>query len=277
VEDAGREVEYLVCNRCGHVYQSPRMTRDELLAFYTRTYRELRQGTDEPVPKDLLIQAARARHTVRQISGWIPAVSRHLDVGSSSGAFLEAVRDRWGGQGVGVEPGEAYSRFSRARGWRVYPSRDKVVQAGEAPFDLVTAMHVLEHLPDPVKTLTELRRELMTPEALLLIEVPNLAEHEALELAHAHAFTLASARDAVQRAGFRILWARCHGGFRSPVLRLYATVLARRADEASKARTFPLAAGRTRLSRRIGSAQRRVFTRFLPDWTWQSPEKALEG
>src|SRR5574342_414895 len=77
VEDAGREVEYLVCNRCGHVYQSPRMTRDELLAFYTRTYRELRQGTDEPVPKDLLIQAARARHTVRQISGWIPAVSRH--------------------------------------------------------------------------------------------------------------------------------------------------------------------------------------------------------
>ena len=222
------------------------------------------------------MQTARARLTVGLVGHHLRLVSRHLDLGSSSGALLEAVRDRFRSQGVGIEPGEIYRRHAVARGLRVFPSQAQLVEAGEAPFDLVTAMHVLEHLPDPIQTLVDLRRQHMNPEGFLLIEVPNLAEHEALELAHLQAFTRSSLRDTAERAGFRVLWVRCHGSFRSPVLRLYITLLAQPANHAQVRRYPPFAARRSRLARSLGVAKRRFFTRHFPDWTWQSPERTFE-
>ncbi|HLC06290.1 MAG TPA: class I SAM-dependent methyltransferase [Anaerolineales bacterium] len=252
------------------------MSPNEMEAFYSSGYRLLQQGTEEPTEKDLLTQKARALGTIAMTAGRLPSVSRHLDLGSSSGALLEAVRDRFRCEGVGIEPGESYRRYSLARGLRVLPDLTDAIDVAEEPFDLVTAMHVLEHLPDPLKTLAQLRTRHMKPGAFLLVEVPNLAEHPCLEIAHVQAFAASSLKDAVRRAGFQVVWTRCHGGVRSPILRLYITLLARVIDRPSTGRYLPFAAHRTRVSRRIGVAKREFFTRLYPDWTWQSPEKALE-
>ncbi len=109
-----------------------------------------------------------------------------------------------------------------------------------------------------------------------MVEVPNLAEHQCLELAHLQAFTASSLKDAARRAGFHVEWVRSHGSFRSPILRLYVTLLARAVDKQTVRPYLPFAAARTRMSRRIGIVKREFFTRHYPDWTWQSPEKALE-
>lgn len=252
------------------------MGPEEVESFYAAAYRRLQQGTPDPIAKDLQAQAARAVVTVGLAGERLRGAARHLDIGSSSGALLEAFRDRIGCTGVGIEPGEAYRNFSRKRGLRVYRSREELAEAGEARFDVVTAMHVLEHVPEPVDALRTYRSNHMEPGSLLLVETPNLADHQAFELAHLHAFTAASLADAVGQAGFDVLWTRVHGGYRSPVLRLYITVLARASTEPSRRRVFPLAALRSRLGRRIGVAKREFFTRRYPDWTWQSPEKMLE-
>jgi SAM-dependent methyltransferase len=251
------------------------MTQSELEDFYRGEYRLHQGGSEGPTEKDLLVQAARARMTARLVGRLLPPVSHQLDLGSSSGALLETFRGHFGCEGVGIEPGEAYRHYSRERGLRVYENLAEVAEAKEGPFDLVTAMHVLEHLPDPVQSLARIRERIMTPEAYLLVEVPNLAEHAALERAHLHAFTPHSLKDAVQQAGFRVVWRRVHGSFRSPVLRLYITVLAHSADAAPPLRHLPLAGPRTRLGRRMGTAKREFFTRRFPDWTWRSPESAM--
>ncbi len=46
-----------LCLDCGLVYQSPRMTGDELETFYQEEYRQLYQGTPGPTDKDLKIQS----------------------------------------------------------------------------------------------------------------------------------------------------------------------------------------------------------------------------
>lgn len=252
------------------------MGQDELESFYAAEYRLLQQGTPDPIERDLRAQAARAVVTVGLAGERLRGAARHLDIGSSSGALLEAFRDRIGCTGVGIEPGEAYRNYSLKRGLRVYRSREELAEAGEAPFDVVTAMHVLEHVPEPVDELRTYRTKHMRPGSLLLVETPNLADHQAFELAHLHAFTADSLADTAGRAGFEILWTRVHGGYRSPVLRLYITVLARASTDPSGRRTFPLAALRSRLGRRIGIAKREFFTRHYPDWTWQSPERVLD-
>jgi 2-polyprenyl-3-methyl-5-hydroxy-6-metoxy-1,4-benzoquinol methylase len=156
VQDGGREVGYQVCRHCGHVYQSPRMSPEDLASFYAMGYREHRQGTESLTAKDLAMQAARARLTVVLLGRRVRQVARHLDLGSSSGALLEAVRDGFGSQGVGVEPGEISAVRGGARAASL-PSQTKLTEAAE-PVDLVTAMHVLEHLPDPIQTLIDIRR-----------------------------------------------------------------------------------------------------------------------
>jgi 2-polyprenyl-3-methyl-5-hydroxy-6-metoxy-1,4-benzoquinol methylase len=253
------------------------MTEDELKAFYAREYRLTRQASEGPTEKDLAMQVARARVTLGLIATRIPAAARHLDLGSSSGALMEAFQRHFGSTSVGVEPGEAYLNYSRGRGHRVYHSLESLSEAGEPLFDVVSVMHVLEHLPNPVGSLVELREKYMTSRGLLLVEVPNLADHQSFELAHLHAFTASTLTDCLARAGFRKVWARTHGSFRSPVLRLYITLLARVTDTPSPTRPFPFPALRHRLLRRLGSAKREFFTRHYPDWTWQSPEKVIEG
>jgi hypothetical protein len=271
--DAWGDITYQLCGVCGLVYQSPRPNQPDLERFYAGDYRRVHQETEEPTRKDLAMQAARAAATLAWIRPQIARVDRHLDVGSSSGALLAAVRHAYGSAGVGVEPGEAYRRYSRGAGFRVYSSLEELDRSREPGFDLLTIMHVLEHLPDPVDSLRGLRERHAAPGALLVVEVPNLFEHAALERAHMTAFSPSSLRAAVARAGFDVVASQAHGSFRSPILRLFLTVAARaRAGDRPPPRIRSSPVG-VRLGRRLGAAKRRLLTRLLPDWTWQDPER----
>lgn len=251
------------------------MDAGELEKFYEREYRVLSQQSEEPTKKDLVMQQQRARETLEMIEKDLSKVSRHLDIGSSSGALLEEIRLKYGSAAVGIEPGDAYRRFSQEKGFEVLASLSALSDQTKR-FDLVTIMHVLEHLRDPVETLSEIRVDHMSPDGYLLIEVPNSFEHEALEVAHLFAFTPLSLQETVRQSGFEVIWTKTHGGFRSPVLKLYITLLARpskRTEQKGAPLTLPwLIAAR----RSLGKFKRILFTRFLPDWTWQAPQSLWE-
>ncbi len=130
------------------------------------------------------MQDARARAVLGIVQLHLSAVTRHLDVGSSSGALLLRYQEQYGGASVGVEPGEAYRRFSKPQGQKVYTSLDALTDADEALFDLISMLHVIEHVEDSVHTLRALHESRMRPGGYLLLEVLNLIEHERLELSH---------------------------------------------------------------------------------------------
>jgi hypothetical protein len=246
------------------------MDRSQLQSFYQQGYRTLYQETEEPTKKDLVMQEERARETLQMIREDVDHVYRHLDIGSSSGAFLQATRNTYDCEIIGIEPGDLYRQFSQARGIEVYASLDELPETHRS-FDLVSMMHVLEHLDNPVTTLSRLRMELMNSNDYLLLEVPNLLEHEALEMAHLFAFTQGTLCETVRRSGFEVIWSKAHGGFRSPIIKLYITLLARVPD--NTARQLPIHARHRAIAirRRFGKYKRAFFTRLLPDWTWQSP------
>ncbi len=272
IEESGQIIAFHICRRCGLVYQSPRMDESELEQFYEREYRIQRQETEDPIEKDLRMQDARARAVLGLIQGHLPQVTRHLDVGSSSGALLTRFQEQYGCESFGVEPGEAYRHFSQSRTLMIYPSLEILTEANEAPFDLISMMHVLEHVVDPVQTLRSFRESRMEPGGYLLLEVPNLIDHECLELSHLFAFTQSTLRETVRQAGFHVLWSKAHGSFRSPILNLYITLLAQAESDPQlpiKIRSNPIG---VKIWRRLGKLKRRFFTQRYPDWTWQAPE-----
>jgi SAM-dependent methyltransferase len=262
----GREVKNRVCLDCGLVYQSPRMTQAESVAFYAEEYRLLQEGSLDPTTRNAAIQKARASSLFNFIQPALPALSRHLDIGCSMGILLQYFQDRYHNQAVGVEPGEAHRIHAHKEGLTVYASLEDLEKAGETRFDLVSMSHVLEHIPDPVGYLTHLRECILIPAGWLLLEVPNLYAHDSFEVAHLIAFSPHTLREVLLRSGFEIVKFKKHGRPNSAFLPLFLTALCRPTQQ-SETRSIRPERGVT-LKRRIGMLWRRILARLFPQRAW---------
>jgi SAM-dependent methyltransferase len=94
-----------------------------------------------------------------------------LDVGSGTGEVLMAARDRgWATQGV--EPERSSAEMAGERGLDVEIAYLEEAGLPERSYDVVSAFHVLEHVPDSQAFLRSLSRW-ARPGGYVTIEVPN--------------------------------------------------------------------------------------------------------
>lgn len=132
-----------------------------------------------------------------------------LDFGAGEGHFVNALRE----MGVGAE-GIETSPPGRAAARRMYDLELHVDLRADlqGQFQLVTLIHSLEHVPDPVRTLTNLKAAL-NPDGMVFIEVPHAGSvdiwwprrrREILDLpVHLYHFVPATLARVVERAGLR--------------------------------------------------------------------------
>lgn len=263
----GQWVISRVCQHCGLVFQSPRMEQEELQAFYASQYRQVYQGEAGPTDKDLFVQRGRAKSLLEFTRTAVLQVNAMLDIGSSAGILLQVFREEFDCRVTGIEPGDSYRDYARNQGIDVFPDLDSLAAAREVRFDLVSMAHVLEHLPDPVHYLAELRQQWLKPGGWLLVEVPNLYCHDSFEVAHLTAFSAHTLQQTLEQAGFVVSSLEAHGRPRSSLLPLYLTVLAK----AEKATTAPGAVVPERqvaFKRRWGMLRRKILQRLLPQRAW---------
>jgi SAM-dependent methyltransferase len=264
----GQPVENRVCQDCGFVFQSPRMTASETNDFYAADYRKLYQGSSDPNPKDLAVQEQRAESLAAFTKKHVKQVARVLDVGCSAGLLMQAFNHNFGCNPVGIEPGNAYRAVAEKTGFKTYASLQEMKTAGEALFDLISMAHVLEHIPDPLAYLIALREQYLTPDGCLLLEVPNLYMHDSFEVAHLSSFSAHSLRRMVAKAGFEVVSMEKHGRPRSNILPYYLTVLCCPAIKKTRSSQRPERA--VRFKRRMGLLYRRVMSHLFPALSWKS-------
>jgi len=265
--DAGED-RYLICKKCGLVFQSPRLTEEDLDAFYASQYRLFMQGSEEPIEKDLKIQRARAQHLLDFIRPKVPNISSCLDIGSSTGVLLKKIKETYGCKVLGIEPGDAYRRFSQSIEIPAIDSLEALEQGWEGTFDLIIMAHTLEHLGDPVSALMDLRERWLSPKGFLLVEVPNLYGHESLELAHLTAFTQATLKSLLYKTGFEILKTRTHGRPRSLLIPLYITTLAMVRGDRNPNDSVRSSSRGVKLKRNLGMFWNQVTTKYATRWAW---------
>lgn len=266
VESFGYPLSYLQCGHCGFIFQDPEKTEAANPSFYAETYRKIYQASPEPTAKDLRQQELRASDQLDFLQAQGIKPKRVLDIGASSGLLLAKLREGLRAEVAGVEPGDAYRAMAQARGISVSPSIEALIASKRERFDLVSLMHVLEHLPDPLGSLRQIREELLSPDGFLLVEVPNFYAHDAYELAHLACYTPHSLRQMLRRAGFEVLVARRHGWPRSRTLPLYLGILAKPAPGAEA--TAVQAENGVGLKRSWGMLKRKILTRIMPAKTW---------
>lgn len=192
--DAAIISRYFVCQNCHVIFQNPRMSERELNKFYSEGYyRRTLNMTEEEISKDEAYRAKVDGEIIRQHLG---KISSHLDIGSSRGYLLEEV-------GANVKVGvEQDVDGIRVKGVGVYPQMSKIPQKS---FDLVTAIHTLEHLPDPKGFLKEMIKK-VDKDGHLIIEVPTWKSPGGpLRLAHLFHFEPDVLRMMCKEVGLRVV------------------------------------------------------------------------
>ena len=120
------------------------------------------------------IKRRAIKNKLRLIEQHQPVKGKILDIGAGTGDFLlEAKNKNW--ETVGVEPNEKAKSIAIKKGVLF---ADTIENLESNSFDVITLWHVLEHVPDVVHQVAELKR-LLKPSGTLIIAVPNFKSFDA--------------------------------------------------------------------------------------------------
>jgi hypothetical protein len=174
--------QYIRCEECGLIIQSPRMTQERIDRYYSSgLYRSTLGIAPDVMDRD---ERRRAEHLTAFLFRHNILFKTHIDIGASKGHFITRTREVFGSAGYGID-----------RAGNIGEGMDRA--------ELVSAIHVLEHDPNPVDALKWYAG--MTTKYLLL-EVPGVTCPGApLRFAHLFAFTPDVIRRMVADIGFTIL------------------------------------------------------------------------
>ncbi|ESU30044.1 SAM-dependent methyltransferase [Flavobacterium limnosediminis JC2902] len=120
------------------------------------------------------IKRKAIRDKVSLITSLQPQKGTLLDIGAGTGDFLqEAKNQNW--SCTGIEPSDKAKAIAINKG---VSFSDDLASLENHSFDVITMWHVLEHVPDLEKQITELKR-LLKPGGTILIAVPNYKSFDA--------------------------------------------------------------------------------------------------
>lgn len=97
-----------------------------------------------------------------------------MDVGCGAGSFLDLVKG-YAAQTVAIEPSRSYHPTLRSQGHQVFSFSSDALSECEGQVDAAVCFSVIEHVPDPVSLLRDVRR-LLRPGGEILLSTPNAAD-----------------------------------------------------------------------------------------------------
>ena len=164
------ELIVCVCNTCSMVSQNPIPTEQEVEQYYATEYRQDYKQVFEPKLKHVYRAGNLALNRLGFLTKNNVTSGKLLDVGAGGGGFTY-VSSQLGFDSTGIEPNIGYSNYAKDQ----YQVNVKTAQLTDIDdkFDVITMFHVMEHIPNPVKTFKKLY-DLLNENGVLFIEVPNI-------------------------------------------------------------------------------------------------------
>jgi 2-polyprenyl-3-methyl-5-hydroxy-6-metoxy-1,4-benzoquinol methylase len=183
---------YLQCSGCGHRWRS---VDAQALARHYATLERRNAGPAGELERKLADREASLRPLLRD-------GQRILEIGCAEGHLGARIKSLARVHYTGVEPSRD-ADAARAVLDRVFEARPP---AAAGRFDVILSFHVLEHIVDVFGELCAWR-DLLTPEGIAVLEVPNGAGHLLMDFdcnaEHVHQFTAGSFSTLAHRAGLQ--------------------------------------------------------------------------
>lgn len=204
-------LDALECDACGLVFLSSAQH------IHATHYEQSAMHGEQPLPVDTWLREAAADDERRfKFLQQMLIGKKTLDFGCGAGGFLLKARTMASAV-EGVEPElRLQAHFAQSQ-LKVHKRLDDITASESARFEMITAFHVLEHLPDPRTTLINLCA-LLAKEGELVIEVPNsddalltLYESEPFSRftywsQHLFLFNRRTLSELIRQAGLQLRW-----------------------------------------------------------------------
>lgn len=196
----------ILCHNCGLI--SHYKENGKLITYSDQAYRK--KGVGKVYPPISLpwstVSFKRWKHIAKVIENSVEKDSLSsysiLDYGGYNGLLARALKQHWGSDCTVADLDQEGLDFSAAMGF-------KVINLSKQPdltekYNLITMVHVLEHVEDPRDTLLSLTNALEDLGSIY-IEVPNLFGFPLIDDAHLSTFTLDSLSHLSRAVGLEIL------------------------------------------------------------------------
>lgn len=199
------------CKHCNLEYLNPRLKADVVIEGYS-------EGTDEMFVSQAEGRERTFARNLDLLEKFRPDKGRILDVGTAGGSFLHVAKGR-GWEVDGCEPNKWMAEWSKEHyGLDITAGTIFDMTLEDASFDVVTLWDVLEHVPDPRKTLEECRR-VLKPGGLLIVNYPDVGSAVSRMMGrkwvfllsiHLYYYTVHTIKDILGQTGFKVVKNQAH-------------------------------------------------------------------
>ncbi len=166
-----------VCEACGTVFLWPPPSAEQLRTAYDPGY--YGEGATKFGRWIERFRDAFATRRARQLMRPLAQGARILDVGCGDGSLLRSFQNIGRYELHGIElPGPAAERAAKIPSIHLHLGTLEATKLPAASYDLITLVHVFEHLPMPRETLDHLTR-LVRPGGRLFLAFPNTSSWQA--------------------------------------------------------------------------------------------------
>ena len=210
-----------LCNYCGHIWQYPKPSKDELSNLYNKQYR---LSTDKVTYKNKVcrvpLQLNESKNSFLRARGFFNVIEKSniklmskgsfLDIGGYQGLFAWAISDLTGLKAKVVDYNlkglEFASSFLGIESEKIeIDIIDTLKKERKSSYALVSMIHSLEHTSEP-QNIIKSCSEILKVNGYLYIEVPNSSGSGLNDPTHLHTFSLESMDYLLKINNFEIIY-----------------------------------------------------------------------
>lgn len=210
--------QVLQCASCGFRFTSPRPDEKEIGKYYQAEEYISHSDTSKGLVNKLYLMVRnytigkKVKLINRLTPNPKPPTPNLLDIGCGTGEFLNACKQN-GWNVTGIEPSKvARKNVEQKYGLTPLP-QEKLFELNEKKFNVITLWHVLEHVHQLDKTISQINN-LLLDEGVLIIAVPNCDSWDAQRYGvqwaawdvprHLYHFTKKDIETLFERSGFKL-------------------------------------------------------------------------
>lgn len=202
------------CKTCGHMFVRQAPSMDELAEFYGQLYEEA-----------VGIKSKRKNRRLKYwaFSQYLKTVSKEkpirlLEIGCNEGDLLSTVKNSKRFDAEGIDYSKPVVEYAQSLGLKAVQKDLFEMEYPDDTFDVVVAIHVVEHMQSPEATLTEILR-ILKPGGAFFAVMPCVSHYKAKRAGqnwkyinpphHLWYFSTQSYKAFLKRLGFKVQYVSC--------------------------------------------------------------------